>query len=250
MADLYTDFGGTKNCGKENTKVCDFDFIFDDENLCSNNKNDEKYDDINPCEESNEIIRNDTEQYHCSLSLSSLASTNGSYSYGEINAENNLLSIACANARSLVEKIDSLITLFEECNLHATLVTETWLSPKHCPPRTMSDLTRGADLNFIRRDRGRRGGGVAIAYNPTRIRLVKFSSYNNTECEMVCATGSCPLTNRRIALLAVYLPPALAGAALARSLASLVDCVDKVKTKFPDSIITVGGDSIGRIWPR
>ena len=78
------------------------------------------------------------------------------------DANSNFLNVACANARSLVEKVDSLITLFEENELHLALITETWLFERHCPPRTMADLTMGADLNFIRRDRGSRGGGVAV----------------------------------------------------------------------------------------
>ena len=71
------------------------------------------------------------------------------------------LNLACTNARSIVEKIGSLVTLFDECGLHFTILTETWLSKKHCPPRVMSDLTHGANLNFIRKDRNTRGGGVA-----------------------------------------------------------------------------------------
>ena len=82
--------------------------------------------------------------------------------------EPGVLNIACANARSIVEKINSLITLFEECGLHICILTETWLTKKLCPPRVMSDLVHGANIAFIRRDRGARGGGVAICFDPKK----------------------------------------------------------------------------------
>ena len=76
-------------------------------------------------------------------------------SFDQALSENSyLLNVACANARSLVDKIKSLIVLFEENQLHIALLTETWLANKHCPPRVMNDLTIGANLSFIRRDRG------------------------------------------------------------------------------------------------
>ena len=160
-----------------------------------------------------------------------------------LNSSANLLNIACANARSLVDKIDSLITLFDENELHIALLTETWLAPKHCPPRVMSDLTIGANLNFIRRDRGSRGGGVAICYNPTKIRMTKFNFHNpSPRTEIVCATGNCSATKRKIAAISIYLPPNLTAGELATAIQTLSDCVDQIVTKFADVLIVVGGD--------
>ena len=76
----------------------------------------------------------------------------------------------------------------------------------------MDDLTVGADLSFIRRDRGkRRGGGVAICYNPTKMRLSRFPVPQNEgrKLEIVCATGNTSITKRKIALVAVYMPPSI-----------------------------------------
>ena len=74
----------------------------------------------------------------------------------------------------------------------------------------MADLTVGSDMNLIRRDRGSRGGGICIAYNPTKIRLTKFAKYNNNNnSEIVCSIDNCSLTKRKIALIAVYLPPSM-----------------------------------------
>ena len=154
----------------------------------------------------------------------------------------NLINIACTNARSLADKINSLITLFETNSLHFTILTETWLTPKLCPPRVLSDLTTGANLSFIRRDRGSRGGGVAVCYDPTKIRLSKLTIDNDTDKEIVCAVGNCCLTKRKIVILAVYLPPSMQASQLSAALETVVEYINKAKTKFPDPIVFLGGD--------
>ena len=176
-----------------------------------------------------------------SLSIDSFNTVDNS-DYDVINVDNNLLSIACTNARSIVEKIESVITLFDECSLHVAMITEAWLTKKHCPPRVMADLVLGSNIDFIRRDRGTRGGGVCICYNPTRIRLTKFAAYNNSNTELVCATGNCALTKKKIAFVALYLPPSLSREQLGNAIGSLLDCIDKLKIKFPDCLIFIGGD--------
>ena len=80
-----------------------------------------------------------------SLDISSVSNDETSL----LDSDPFLLNVACANARSVVEKIKSLITLFEENNLHFAAITETWLAQKHCPPRVLADLTIGAELSFI-----------------------------------------------------------------------------------------------------
>ena len=97
--------------------------------------------------------------------------------------DTSLLNLACTNARSLVHKIDSLVTLFDENGLHFAALTETWLTAKHCSPRTMADLTIGANLSFIRRDRGSRGGGVAICYNRQKYVCAVLISLSRTQGE-------------------------------------------------------------------
>ena len=114
-------------------------------------------------EESNGLDVSTVEDHSTSISETNLA-----------NSE-NLLHFACTNARPIVEKIDSLITLFEESSLHFAILTETWLTKRHCPPRVLNDLTVGANISFIRRDRGRRGGGVAI-YAMIRVKYACLNS--------------------------------------------------------------------------
>ena len=153
------------------------------------------------------------------------------------------LHFACTNARSVVEKVPSLVTLFEENSLHFAILTETWLTKKSCPPRMLDDLTTGSNVSFIRRDRGRRGGGVAICYNHTKVRLKPFSTGNEPRgAETVCAVGSVTLTDRKIAIMSVYLPPSMNRAEVEIVLASVIDTINKVKIKFDNPILFIGGD--------
>ena len=125
------------------------------------------------------------------------------------------------------------------------MLTETWLANKHCPP--MNDLTAGASLNFIRRDRGSCGGGVAVCYNPNKIRMSRFKSQvvdNNTE--IICAVGSCQLTQRKICAISIYLPPSMSAAQLAQAVQTLTDYTDEVLIKYHDVIVMIGGDFNGK----
>ena len=80
-------------------------------------------------------LRIDFEQSK-SLELSAVTDSE-SYSQPEsrLLSGENLLSIACTNARSLVDKVNSLVTLFDENCLHFALLTETWLTSKACSKR-------------------------------------------------------------------------------------------------------------------
>ena len=107
----------------------------------------------------------------------------------------------------------------------------------------MNDLTIGGNLNFIRKDRGRRGGGVAICYNPTKIKLATFSTGREPAGgETVCAVGNSTLTKRKIAIISVYLPPSLNQREVVTVLEGVVATAHKIKCKFDDPIIFVGGD--------
>ena len=156
--------------------------------------------------------------------------------------DNSLLNLACTNARSIVEKVDALVTLFEENDLSLAIITETWLSQKKCSKRSLDDLVDGANISFIRKDRGTRGGGVAICYNGTKIKMSSFPVPNNGVGEMVCGIGSTSLTKRKVAVVAVYLPPSIKVSELESIMENLNDLLSRIQTKYEGAIIFVGGD--------
>ena len=202
-----------------------------------------------------EILRNDEIITDDNLSLDLTENysfmTAASDSYDSLASLEDNLNLACTNARSIVEKLDSLATLFEECSLHFCLLTETWLTKKACSKKKMDDLTNGSNINMIRRDRGSRGGGVAICYNLTKLRLSRFPvPEEHRSREIICAVGSCSLTKRKLALISVYIPPQIKGSELDSYIYTLIDLVDKIKIKFADAIIFLGGDFNGKDMSR
>ena len=75
------------------------------------------------------------------------------------------LNIMNANARSLNNKIGSLIESFEEFQLTIALLTETWFRDGFDLQRELLDLELGEDVTLLVRNRAGRGGGVAIGFN-------------------------------------------------------------------------------------
>ena len=112
------------------------------------------------------------------------------------------------------------------------------MTQKVCSRRRLDDLASGANIAMIRRDRGTRGGGVAICYNPNKLKLTRFPVPNNqNKVEVVCATGSVGLTKRRLALISVYMPPNIKGTELDLYVYTLVELIDAIKTKHEDAAI-------------
>ena len=111
----------------------------------------------------------------------------------------------------------------------------------------MDDLVDGANISFIRKDRGTRGGGVAVCFDPTKIRMNKFVvPQNGGHSEFVFTLGQSRLTKRKIAVGAVYLPPSIKSRDLKLALEGLIDAIDRIKTKHSDAVFFIGGDFNGK----
>nr|CAI5842322.1 unnamed protein product [Callosobruchus analis] len=86
-------------------------------------------------------------------------------------------SLKCAqlNVRSLVAHFDSVKTLLLQHNFHILFITESWLN-KNIP----DDAVHIDHYNFVRLDRGSRGGGVRFYIRNdlkyTEISLLRFQS--------------------------------------------------------------------------
>ena len=112
--------------------------------------------------------------------------------FGELNIIN-------ANARSLNNKMQSLIEVFEEYNISIAVLTETWFRTGRSLDREAEELESGQEIALITRNRSTRGGGVAVAYNKRLVRMNEFKLPGN-KFEMICAVGNTPDTNRKIAV--------------------------------------------------
>ena len=91
---------------------------------------------------------------------------------GEINDNNDI-----TNARSLAPKTESVIDAFNKLDLSMMLVTETWLSKGPVKDQMLDTLENGYGIGGIYKDRGSRGGGVAILFRKS---LMKMSEERRT----------------------------------------------------------------------
>ena len=93
---------------------------------------------------------------------------NISRSNDELNvnkAKYNEICFSLSNARSLANKMDSLVDMFREKDLHFALINETWFQYNKQMKRELQDIECAEKIDFICKNRGRRGGGVAIAFD-------------------------------------------------------------------------------------
>ena len=121
------------------------------------------------------------------------------------------------------------------------MITETWIQNNRETTARIGNLLDGSHIELIRRDRGRRGGGVAIVYDTRKAKLKKYSIQNNIY-EIVCATGKINNNSRKVAVLAVYLPPKQTAAVTREIETCLADCILRLKTELGDPMIVVAGD--------
>ena len=102
-------------------------------------------------------------------------SVNDDTADNDINANYYEMNILNANARSMNNKIESLIEVFDEYNLTFALLTETWFKNGFKLVSELTDLECSENIGVIAKNRtARKGGGVAIAYNTTMVSLKEF----------------------------------------------------------------------------
>ena len=69
-----------------------------------------------------------------------------------------------ANARSLNNKVGSLIEVFEEYELSAAILTETWFKDGGRLEEELMDLEEAENIQIIAKNRRNRGGGEIKTY--------------------------------------------------------------------------------------
>ena len=108
------------------------------------------------------------------------------------------------------------------------------------------DLEEAENIRLIHRSRrshrGRNaGGGIAIAYNKTRIRLNEYK-FKHGNAELVCATGKVLNNPRSIVLIGAYIPPKNTKRQDEETFEYISDLILKVKDEMNDPIIILAGD--------
>ena len=142
------------------------------------------------------------------------------------------------NARSLAPKIESVITAFNELDLHFAVIAESWLKECKNLSDDLDDLNDGENISIIHKSRKSRrgknaGGGIAILFQKNKIRLSE-RKIRRGKCELVCATGKLPGVARKIVILGAYLPPNIKANQAHEALAYISDAIGIIKQEMND----------------
>ena len=130
-----------------------------------------------------------------------------------------------------------------KCKLICVQLPRLGLKNDRETEQQLQDFSDKHGYSFIRRDRacGRRGGGVAICYEPARSQMSRIK-LPPTKNEIIAAIGRRVGQRRKIAVIAVYLPPAMRADQIRRCLKDTNDSILHIKHKYADPYILLAGD--------
>ena len=155
--------------------------------------------------------------------------------------KNETLYFASTNARSLPPKITSMIECFRELDLAFFAITETWLKNDESTKLSLEELNQNEKIRLLTRNRGSRGGGVAVAYDTTRANFSVVKLPRN-RFEMMCCAGRVEKIPGQVVVFTVYLPPKMSAGVLGEFCDFLSDSIELVKERFDETTIIVTGD--------
>ena len=170
------------------------------------------------------------------LSVSSISSS------GNVStARHNLLNFMYTNARSLSPKMDSLIEMFDNLDLHFAAVSETWMSDDRRYENNLRKLEGKENLSMIARNRTGRGGGVAIIFNKSKINL-KPVKLKSGKFEVVGGLGRTADDSKKILVFSVYYPPQMKKEAVDKLNDCISSSIDAQKIKHGPVRVIICGD--------
>ena len=129
--------------------------------------------------------------------------------------------------------------------LNAAILTETWFVEGHSLRTELDDMEYAENIGMVLRNRGKRGGGVVVAFDKAKISLKEFKIPGN-KYEMVCGVGSFSNSNRKVSLIALYIPPKQRVATTKKLKECITDRINKLKTTYEYPIIIIAGDTNNR----
>ena len=124
-----------------------------------------------------------------------------------LDVELNSLLINC---RSLVPKMTSLADNFRMNKTLMALPTKTWFSKGNKKiAHDLKTLSLRDGISFLRRDRDTRGGGVAIAFDSSKLDLKKLplKSLRGSKLEILVGRGKMTGIKKNHVVFVCYIPP-------------------------------------------
>lgn len=168
-------------------------------------------------------------------------SSNELVDFSEDRQKYNIMNFALTNARSLPPKINSFVTAMDELALDFFMILETWISNSKTAAQSIRDLGNAENFQLICKNRTTRGGGVCVAFHKCRANLSRFP-LPSSPWEIVCASGKIAGFSRKIAVIALYIPPKFTAVQLSDFCDYIADAVEKVKRDLQNPYVCIGGD--------
>ena len=170
-------------------------------------------------------------------------SLNGTDLSHDLETNKTKITFANSNARSLIDKLDSVATVYSEFELDLFGITETWLKNNKETTATLTELKSARGIEFIRKDRsGRRGGGVAISYDMSKVKLRREKVRGLETFEVVAASGKLIANGRPLLVVVTYLPPKLTAARLTTFNEALADTLEEKMRALVNPLVIFMGD--------
>ena len=128
------------------------------------------------------------------------------------------------------------------------MVNETWFKNGVKDSEDLSELAPAENIEFICKNRGTRGGGVAIAFDKGKcdFKKVPMTCMRGKPFEILVAAGKILGVKETHVLISVYLPPNYTRQENNQFMETLADVLTEAKSKYPGCRLTLGGDWNGR----
>lgn len=174
-------------------------------------------------------------------SLSAEINNSCSDDNSELEDKYNTVNFASTNARSLAPKIISMVESFRELRLNFFAITETWFKNDRETKREIESLLSAEKIKIATKNRGARGGGVALAFDTVSadFKVVKLAE---NKYEILCCVGSIDGVGKKVAVLVVYIPPQTNAATVEKINEFIGDSVETIIEKYDDPHIVITGD--------
>ena len=192
------------------------------------------------------VNQTDLEELTRTLTNQILGSS-ASYDFNETNTPDydfkhaKSLDVLLINARSLLPKIESMVETMQEIDCEISIVTETWFQAGKQLDNNIKQIRADYGYEVIKRDRQTtRGGGMAIVYKKGDIIMSEIKT--SGKYEIVASIARRSGQRRKLATIAVYIPPSYTAEQNKDCLEYVNSLVSKIKQKYNAPYILIAGD--------
>lgn len=134
-----------------------------------------------------------------------------------------------------------MIECFRELDLLFFSITETWLLTNSQMTKEIKDLADSENISLLTRNRSGRGGGVAVAFDSTKLSLKTVRLAKN-DYKIICCAGLINSMKRKLVIFTIYVPLRTTASSFQAMGEFLSDSIEYINEKFDLPYIVITGD--------